>query len=110
MQQLHEEGLPKGASVIDSYIEFTQPIKTESLRVNGTVNSVNVSSFVCDTEPYLLTGMKTFSGDLRVKEGFCDALAINGIQMEILNKTVLKRSGDQEVHGKIHFKQIVVNK
>lgn len=110
VQQLHEEGLPKSASVIDAHIEFAQPIKTESLIVKGTVNSMNVSSFVCDADIHTLTGMKTFAGDLHVKEGFCDALTINGIQMEILNNTVLKRSGDQEVYGKIHFKQIIVNK
>lgn len=110
VKQLHEEGLPKNASVIDAHIEFAQPIKTESLIVKGTVNSVNARSFVCDSDDHSLSGIKTFAGDLHVKEGFCDAKTINGIQMEILNNTVLKRGGDQEVHGKIHFKQIIVNK
>lgn len=110
VKQLHEEGLQKNASVINAYIEFAQPIKTDSLIIKGTVNSVNVSSFVCDADVHSLSGVKTFAGDLHVKDGFCDAFNINGIEMEMLNKTVLKRSGDQEVHGKIHFKQIIVNK
>lgn len=108
--QLHAEGLKKSESVIDANIEFIQPIKADHLKVLGTVNSVDVKSFVCSDESQILKGVKTFVSDLHITDGFCDAVTINGIELEALNNSVLKRSGDQEIRGKIHFKQISVNK
>ncbi|KAJ6633708.1 hypothetical protein Bhyg_15534, partial [Pseudolycoriella hygida] len=54
----------------------------------------------------MVYGVKNFTGDLHVDNGACDAFIINGIDLSVLNETILKRSGAQRIDGTIEFNAI----
>lgn len=90
-------------------MEFSQPIKSINW-ISGIVNDINSRNFVITKEIQTILAKKTIIGDLTINDGFCDALTINGIQMQVLNQTVLKTSGDQTVTGNIKFNKISIEK
>lgn len=104
------DGLLLNTPVIEQIFEFVQPIKTTNL-LSNSVNNVDVSKFVrTGSEIQIVSGVKNFTGDLHVTNGACDALAINDIDLTLLNETVLKRSGAQTIDGKIDFNTVRVTR
>lgn len=105
VRDLLTDGLRLDTPVIDQIFEFVQPIKINNL-LSNSVNNVDVSKFVRTGEIQTVYGLKNFTGDLQIKNGLCDALSVNDIDLSVLNETVLKKFGAQTIDGKIHFNGI----
>lgn len=94
---------------MDANIEFVQPIKTDRLNT-VLLNGIDVNTFVRirgDGKIQSITGTKHFTGDLHATAA--DAITINNVQLNVLNETILKKSGEQMLQGNITFKKITVN-
>lgn len=103
------DGLRLNAPVIEQIFEFVQPITVGNL-ISNSVNNVDVSKLIRTGEQQRVYGVKSFTGDLHVTNGYCEALTINDIQLSMLNETVLKKSGDQRIDGKINFNAVHVKR
>lgn len=109
IKTLFADGLSVNAVEIDNLMEFAQPINSKNW-ISGMVNGFDSSKFVRTTDIQIITAKKTFIGDLTITEGLCDAHTINGVQIQVLNETVLKKSGNQMVSGNITFNKITSGK
>lgn len=112
-KQLQADALKVDETVVNVAMEFAQPIKVGNVVGATRLNDILVSALVKrDVEDVqLITGRKTFSGDLNVESGLCDAFVINGIDLIALDKTMLKINAvNQVVSGTIHFSRIFANK
>lgn len=111
-KQLQADALRVDESVVNVPIEFAQPIKADNVDEPTSLNGIRISSFVKRNVQHVQTivGRKTFSGDLHIESGLCDAYIINGINLSTLNDTVLKKGVDnQVVTGTIHFTRILAD-
>jgi hypothetical protein len=92
-------------------VEFQQHIKTDNLIANQ-LNNLEPNNFVKTNfeENQLITGRKVFKQDLTIEKGRCDAEKVNGVDLKVLNNTILKNVGDQEVRGRIHFRKVTTNR
>lgn len=111
-KELQEDGLRIDEPTVNVPIEFAQPIMVERIAAETSLNGVPIHKFVKrDFEDIQrVTGKKTFSGDLMVENGLCDAFAINGINLAKLDETTLKKNAEnQVVTGSIHFSRILVD-
>lgn len=106
---LYTHGLPLNAAASNQNFIFRQPLTADSV-FSSSINGIDPSDFIPTTskKPQHITGRKTFTGDLNVLEGHIEVAVINDVDLEHLNRTVLKRSGEQVVEGSIHFKQIIL--
>lgn len=102
---LMDEGLMINDTEVATSLVFAQPIKTRELRVM-TLNDVVAGDFAESGKIQEVTGRKTFTGDLHIFEGVCEASIINGVDLKLLNKTVLTKTGDQTIKGNIQFRKI----
>lgn len=109
VKDLLSDGLLLNTPVIEQIFEFVQPIKVTNL-LSNSVNNVDVSKFVQTGEVQNVYGLKNFTGDLHITNGVCDAFVINDIDLAVLNGTVLKRFGEQQIDGKINFNGVRVKR
>lgn len=101
----------KNATLIDVPIEFIQPIRVKHVRT-ASINNENPNNFVKSNVNDIQTifGKKIFRGDLHSVDGYIEAEQINSINVDELDKNILKPFGDQVIAGKIHFKRIVADR
>lgn len=112
-KQLQTDALRIDESVVNVAVEFVQPIKVENVLRVTRINHVPISTFIKRNvdDIQTITGTKVFSGDLYVENGLCDAYIINGIDLMVLNRTVLKKNAENQiVSGTIHFGRILADK
>lgn len=113
VDQLHSDGLRTSEQTIDVSLEFLQPIRVNNIRAPTQLNAVGVESLIKrNVEGFqTILGKKTFESDLSIPTSFSDAKTVNGIDIDFLNKTILKRSApNQEVTGTIQVHRIVAEK
>lgn len=94
---------------IDVPLEFTQPIFTEDIRLPTHLNGIPIESFVQRNIVGVqrISARKTIISDLSIENGLCNVNEINGINLQILNTTMLKRTAkNQFVTGTIQIKRI----
>lgn len=110
IKDLFNFGLKKESIESDLVFQFNQPIQTINLE-STFINNINITDLVTSNgNVQIITGCKTFTGSLKIKDGFCEILNLNGVNIQHLNETIFKKSGNQEISGKIHFKKIVATK
>lgn len=112
VDQLLDDGL-KLNEPVDVPIEFLQPIQVGDVHSSTRINNVLISSLLKRnvTDVQQVIAPKTFTTDLSIEGGNCDANEINGINLQILNNTMVKRSAkNQIVTGTIHFEKINAQK
>lgn len=112
VDQLLDDGL-KLDEPVDVPIEFLQPIQVGDVHSSTRINNVLISSLLKRnvTDVQQVIAPKTFTSDLSIEGGNCDANEINGINLQILNNTMVKRSAkNQIVTGTIHFEKINAQK
>lgn len=111
-EQVLADGL-KLDDVVNVPMAFLQPLRIGNIQGATRINNVPISSLLRRnvTELQKVRAPKTFTADLSVEDGKCDANEINGINLQILNNTMLKRSAkNQIVTGTIHFERITAGK
>lgn len=94
---------------IDIPLEFSQPIFTEDIRLPTRLNGIPLESFIQrnNTAVQRISARKTIISDLSIENGFCTANEINGVNLQVLNTTMLKRTAkNQAVTGTIQIKRI----
>lgn len=103
-------GLKKESTESDLLFQFNQPIQSNNLQ-SQFINNINITDLATSNgNVQEITGRKTFTGSLKIVDGFCEILNLNGFNIRQLNETIFKKSGDQIISGKIHFKKIVASK
>ncbi|XP_055679370.1 uncharacterized protein LOC129787669 [Lutzomyia longipalpis] len=110
LQRLLSDGLPSDTVNIHQNINFHQPPKFNDL-LTKSLNGINPENLVKinTDEIQTILGKKYFKTDLTVKEGFCDAAVIQGVNITDLNRSILHKSGDEEISGDIQFRKIMAN-
>lgn len=106
------DGLRLDERVIDVPLVFLQSIQIDNVEPRTSINDVPVESLILrnTSEWQTIIAPKTFISDLYV-DGSCEVTEINGVNIQQLNNTVLKRSGEKQiVTGSIQFKKITANK
>ncbi|XP_052901002.1 uncharacterized protein LOC128307276 [Anopheles moucheti] len=89
-------------------IKFLQPVFVEHLHA-GKINDLDVNDLVPQAtgEVQYITGRKTFVAELQI-DGVADANEINKVDLNLLNRTILRRTGpEQTIEGTIHFDTII---
>lgn len=110
INNLFKFGLKKESTESDLVFHFTQPIQSNNLQA-PFINNINITDLVTSNgDVQEITGYKIFTGNLTINDGFCDILNLNGINIRQLNETILKKTGNQIISGKIHFNKIVAPK
>lgn len=93
-------------------LRFKQLIEVKGNLQLKTLNNKDVESFVKTNvrEVQFVTAQKTFLNDLVIVGGSCDAQVINDVQLDQLNRTMLKKFSPttQFVSGSITFNKISV--
>lgn len=110
--QVLEDGLRLDEPVADLDLIFTQPIRVEEILPQSRINGVPLESLIQrgTNDVQFIIAPKTFIGDLFV-DGEMDAAEINGVNLQVLNNTMLKRSGKKQViSGNIQFSKITAKK
>lgn len=113
VDQLLSDGLRISDSSIDASIEFTQPIRVGNIRAPTQINDIGVESFIKRNvdDFQVIEAHKTFSNDLNIESGFCEAKMLNNIDLQTLNSTLLKRSApNQTLTGTIQVQRIIAEK
>lgn len=110
--QVMEDGLRLDEPEIDIQLEFLQPIQIDNVEPGTRINDIPIESLILRnvSEWQTIIAPKTFTSDLSV-DGDCQVIEINGVNIQQLNNTVLKRSGENQiVTGTIQFDRITANK
>uniref|UniRef100_A0A182Y9F7 Uncharacterized protein n=1 Tax=Anopheles stephensi TaxID=30069 RepID=A0A182Y9F7_ANOST len=92
----------------EQVIKFLQPVFVEHLHADK-INELDVNDLVPQTAGAVqyITGRKTFVSELKV-DGVADANEINKVDLNQLNRTILRRTGpEQTIEGTIHFDTII---
>lgn len=113
VDQLHSDGLRTTDQLIDAPIVFVQPIRTNDVRSQTRLNTILIDDLV-KRDPnatQIIVGRKTFTSDLSLGNGFSEVSQINGVKLQQLNETMLKKSSNmQAFNGTIAFKRIVIDR
>lgn len=112
-KQLQNDGLQITDQIIDVPLVFIQPIQVIDIGGATNLNDISVSNLIKRNVNVIQTisGRKTFVGDLYVENGICDAFEINGINLQLLNETILKKTAENQIiTGAIQFKRIIAEK
>ncbi|KAL5288129.1 hypothetical protein ACFFRR_008779 [Megaselia abdita] len=114
-QNLSLDGVLKNGLKLTDDVEmpmkFSKPLTIENLEV-FKLNEFNVSDFVMlnSSKIQVITGHKTFLGDLNVDNGLFEANNINGEDLKSFKSKILCQSGDQEIKGNITFRKIITKR
>lgn len=108
--ELKNFGIRLNQDVIEGDMVFNQPLRVGQLQVNS-IRGVPIDSLLRSGlkggPDQIVTGRKIFTAPLvTVEGGTVDVMNVNGINIEEFSKTVLTRTGDQNITGNIHFNQI----
>lgn len=110
--QVLDDGLRLDEPVIDVPLQFVQPIQIDNVELGTRINDIPIESLILRnvSEWQTITAPKRFTSDLSVV-GDCEVIEVNGVNIQQLNNTVLKRSGENQiVTGTIQFAHITANK
>lgn len=113
VEQLLLDGLRVNETNINVPIEFGQAIQVNEIVGGTSINGINVDNLIKRNvnEMQTISGRKSFTDDLYIENGFCDAFNVNGIDLKTLNETVLKRNAEnQTINGRIHFRKIIAER
>lgn len=109
MSRVDKHGLLLSEPNIKVKMNFTQPIHTNNVYAN-VINGINTKNFLTKTNnTQIVTGQKTFKGDLWINGKF-DAANINNININELEETTWKINGDQNFTGRLRVKEIRAKK
>ncbi|XP_063696003.1 uncharacterized protein LOC134827336 [Culicoides brevitarsis] len=105
--RLFRHGLTLDTTHSDKYFVFTQPIRIDDVYTKPS-ETFNPDDFVKtgSDEIQYVTGYKSFANDIVVKDGFCEANEINRVNLDELEKNVLKKTGDQVISGHFHLSKL----
>lgn len=110
--QVLDDGLRLDDPVIDVPIQFVQPIRIDNVESGTRINDIPIESLIVRnvSEWQTIIAPKHFTSDLSV-EGDCELIEVNGVNIQQLNNTVLKRTGENQIiTGTIQFARITANK
>lgn len=113
VRRLQNDGVSLRQTEINMPIQFLREIEVGDLLSPSYINGLDITSLVKTNTPETqrISAKKIFTGDLFIRNGSCEAAMINGINLDQLNRTILKRSAkDQIVTGTIHFDKIIVDR
>lgn len=115
VQQLEIDGLRIDDQNIDTSIEFLQPIQTENILSTPLtrINGISIDNFIKrDAQAtQLIFGRKTFTNGLAIENGASEITEINGINLQALNETMLKKSAkNQTITGTIQVKRMIAER
>lgn len=108
--QLQGDGLRIGEPNIEPQLQFVQPIRVENILASTRLNDIPIESFVKRNTDKVqkIIARKTIVSDLSIANGDCNANEVNGINLALLNNTMLKRTAsNQVITGTIQIKRIV---
>lgn len=109
LSDLSNYGIRLNQEVIEGDMVFNQPIKVGNL-VAESIRNVPITSLLrsgLNGGPLqVVTGRKIFTSPLVSIDGHVETKNVNGIDIDQFSKTVLTRTGDQNITGNIHFNQI----
>lgn len=109
---LHKHGIRLSQNIINVPLQFARELRVGNLNSDTLINEWQMSSLVKTNslDVQSIIGEKVFHGDVHVKKGNCDAVIINGVNLDELNRSIVKRSAkDQTITGTIRLRQIVVD-
>lgn len=106
--------LKNGLKLIDDVtipMNFTLPLQIENLNAL-TLNEFHVSDFVRmnSSEIQMISGHKSFLGDLNVDNGVFEANNLNGEDLKTFRTKILCHSGDQDIKGNFTFKKVITKR
>lgn len=115
VQQLEIDGLRIDDQNIDTSIEFLQPIQTENIQSTPLtrLNGISIDNFIKrDAQAtQSIFARKTFTNGLAIENGVSEITEINGINLQALNETMLKKSAkNQTIIGTIQVKRIIAER
>lgn len=111
--QVLDDGLRLDEPEIDfAGLQFVQPIQIDNIEMGTRINDIPIESLIVRnvSEWQTIIAPKYFTSDLSV-EGDCEVIEVNGVNIQQLNSTVLKRTGENQIiTGSIQFARITANK
>lgn len=106
---LRNYGIKLNQDVIEGDIVFNQPIKVHNLKAQS-IKEIPIESLLKSGlqggPDQIVTGRKRFTSALVTVSGDVETVVVNGLDIDEFSKTVLTRTGDQNITGNIHFNQI----
>lgn len=112
-ERLKTNGIRLKDTLINIPIEFAREISVHNLLEPSTINQQRVINLVKTNTIELqeILVEKAFHDDLRILNGTCEALEINGIDLQQLEQSIVKRTAkDQIISGTIHLNKIIVDR
>lgn len=109
LADLKNYGIKLNQEVIEGDFVFNQPLQVQFLQAHS-IGNIPVDGLLRSGlkggPDQVITGRKTFTAPLLTIEGAVDAIRVNRMDIEEFSKTVLTRTGNQNITGNIHFTQI----
>lgn len=92
-------------------MNFTIPLEIEQLNAKK-LNEFNVSDFVRlnSSKIQIISGHKSFLGDLDVDNGLFEANNLNGEDLKEFKNKILCQTGNQEIKGNFTFKKVITKR
>lgn len=96
---------------VDIAINFSQPLRVERLNAL-TLNEFNISDFVLmnSSKIQVISGHKSFLGDLNVANGLFEANNLNGEDLKDFRAKILRKTGNQDIKGNFTFKEVITKR
>lgn len=96
---------------IDNHMNFTFPLRIEHLTALK-LNEFHVKDFVRlnSSEIQVISGHKSFLGDLNVDHGLFEADNVNGENLKDLKNKILRQTGDQDIKGNFKFRKVITKR
>lgn len=96
---------------VDKHMNFTFPLRVENLRALK-LNEFNVDDFVRSntSKIQVISGHKSFLGDLNVDNGLFEANNVNGENLKNFKNKILRYTGNQDVKGSFKFKKVIAKR
>lgn len=110
--QVFDDGLRLDEPEIDiPGLQFVQPIQIDNVEMGTRINGIPLESLIVPNDEWqTIIAPKHFTSDLSV-EGDCEVIEVNGVNIQQLNNTVLKRTGENQIiTGSIQFARITANR
>lgn len=106
---LKNYGIRLNQNVIEGDVVFHQPMQVNHLQAQS-IKQIPIDSLLkgglTGGADQIVTGRKRFTSPLVTIEGAEETIEVNGINIDEFSKTVLTRTGDQNITGNIYFNQI----
>lgn len=106
---LKNYGIKLNQDVVEGDIVFNQPMKVHNLKAQS-IKEIPIANLLKSGlqggPDQIVTGRKRFTSALVTVSGDVETVVVNGLDIDEFSKTVLTRTGDQNITGNIHFNQI----